>query len=184
VPIGVPGFPSRRRESERQLKKASQSSQAQIPRGCRLAGKKGRQKAEAPPPARVEAPRAGPSGLPGRCGSHPGIRERIGLILPTPDTKAARITVQVMLRFLMIQERRFQPGFPFRSRHNELWPSEPANKSRKIRPRRLTRPSSTGVARTASRLMTRQLEAIEFSWRESRFVNSQNTQVARQPAFD
>jgi hypothetical protein len=59
--------------------------------------------------------------------------KRIGLIFPSEISEAARITVQVMLRFLMIQERRFQPGFPFRSRHNELWPSEPANKSRKFR---------------------------------------------------
>ena len=38
-----------------------------------------------------------------------------------------------MLGFLMIQERGFQPGFPFRSRHDKLWHSELDNKSRKYR---------------------------------------------------
>ena len=126
-------------ESERQLKKASQSSQAQLARGCRLAGKKfdKRQRIFLPREWKLHA-LVRPTCL-ARAARTLEFTERIGLILPGEISEAARITVQVMLRFLMIQERRFQPGFPFRSRHNELWPSELANRSRKFRSRRLTR---------------------------------------------
>src|SRR6267142_5445074 len=86
-------------ERERQLKKASQSSQAQILRGCGLAAKKfdKRQRLLLLGVRKLHA-----LVRPGRTCLE--FTERIGLIFPGEIAEAARITVQVMLRFLMIQE--------------------------------------------------------------------------------
>src|SRR5881394_2487029 len=114
-------FPGRK--SKRELKKTSESSHAQTLRGCGLAGNKfnKRRRILLPRERKLHARRS------------LEFTEGIGLILPREIPEAARIALQAMFRFRMIRECRFEPGFPLRSGHRELWALEGSGKSRKFR---------------------------------------------------